>query len=97
MEQFVSEANELIKDGVILDGKKYALKISVVIADAPARAFLKCCKHPGGFFACERCTTKGETVTTNNFRKKSTKKTVTRVYPEVNCELRTKESFTNKS
>lgn len=52
--------------------------------DMPARAFIKCCKSHTGFYACERCTVKGETC--NH----------TRIFKETNCEERTAESFAEK-
>lgn len=51
----------------------------------PARAFIKCCKSHTGFFSCERCVVRGETVN----RK--------RIFKETNCEERTLESFKNKT
>lgn len=43
--------------------------------------YLKCIASHGGFSACERCTVKSMTI---NHR---------RVYPELDCPKRTKESF----
>lgn len=37
-----------------IDNKYYKLKIRNVIADAPARAWLKCVNQHGNKFACER-------------------------------------------
>lgn len=51
----------------------------------PARAFIKCCKSHTGFFSCERCNVKGETV--NN----------TRVFKDINCEERTLKTFRDKT
>lgn len=50
----------------------------------PARAFIKCCKGHTGFYSCERCTVKGETV--NH----------TRIFKEINCEERTVQAFREK-
>lgn len=96
LENFLDEANQLIKDGVTINGRQYAFKILGIIADSPARAFLKCCKYPGGFYACERCTIKGISQETNINRKKGNMKTSKRVYPQMDCELRTKKSFEDK-
>lgn len=49
--------------------------------DTPARSFIKKCKGHGGFYACERCETRGKTI--NNKR----------VYPSMTSTLRTKSSF----
>lgn len=81
LNDFIAEATELIKTGVNLHNTKYNFKIFCIIADSPARAYIKCCKPPGSFYACERCITKG--VTVNH----------TRVYPEIDSESRTKLSF----
>lgn len=96
LENFITEANNLINNGLILHMRNYKFKILGIIADTPARAFLKCCKNSGGFFACERCTTQGVSVSTNKRRQKGEKHTSKRVYPEINCKKRTKKSFEKK-
>ncbi|XP_024891314.1 uncharacterized protein LOC112467079 [Temnothorax curvispinosus] len=88
LHDFVEEAKHLINNGIELHGTRYFFKINAIIADSPARAFIKCCKPPNSFFACERCTTKGISV-----RKK---RSVKRVYPEMNSRKRSKESFLQK-
>lgn len=86
---FVKEAKRLINNGIELHGTRYSFKInaSKLIADSPARAFIKCCKPSNSFFACERCTTKGISVG---------KKRSIKIYPEMNSTKRSKESFLNK-
>lgn len=69
-------------------GKKYCVEIMAIVADSPARAFLKCCKAPGTFYACERCTTQGISVEIGKSKK--------RVYPQTDAELRTRQSFEEK-
>lgn len=81
------EAKHLISNGLEIRGKRYSFKIRVLIADAFARAFLKYCKQPNSFYACERCVTKG--ISVGKKRKK-------RVYSEMNCESRNKKSFQNR-
>lgn len=85
---FVVEENDLIENGIELYGKKYSIEIMAIVADSPARAFLKCCKAPGTFYACERCTTKGISVVIGRSKK--------RVYPQTDAELRTRQSFEEK-
>lgn len=84
LKDLVEEANIFISDGIILNETKYSFKISCIIADSPARAFIKSVKNANGFFACERCTIEGITV---NHK---------RVYPCMHCDLRTKKSFKKK-
>lgn len=40
----------------------YTFSLKYLICDAPARAFLKNIKGHSGFYACERCVTKGEKI-----------------------------------
>jgi len=77
-----------MNNGVQLNGKKYSFKICAIVADAPARAFIKYCKRHNSFYACERCTTKGVLV--------GKKRAIKRVYPKMNCKSRSKESFKNR-
>lgn len=84
LKDFVKEANKYISNGIVLNEIKYSFKIFCVVADSPARAFIKAIKNPGGFFACGRCTVEG--ITKNHKR----------VYPNTNCNLRTKDSFIEK-
>lgn len=81
LSDFVEEATNLIENGVVLADKLYSFVIRAFIADSPARAFIKCCKPPNSFYACERCITQGITI---NRR---------RVYPDIKSTDRTKESF----
>lgn len=53
LEDFIKEAEELVQ-GFIHEGEEYALKIHNVIADAPARAWLKNVNQHGSYYACER-------------------------------------------
>lgn len=85
---FVEEVNNLVENGIELYGKKYSIEIMAIVADSPARAFLKCCKAPGTFYACERCTTKGTSIGIGRSKK--------RVYPQTDAELRTQQSFKEK-
>ena len=81
---FVNEGASLINNALTITGKHYSFEIIGFVCDTPARLFIKSCKGHGGFYACERCIVIGSTI-----NKK-------RIYSEVDCELRTKDSFTNK-
>lgn len=85
---FVTEAINLTRNNLIINEKVYNFKIMGIIADAQARSFLKCVKPPGSFYACERCKTRGVSVGEKNKKK--------RIYPEMDCQLRTKNSFKKK-
>ncbi|ODM93164.1 hypothetical protein Ocin01_13518, partial [Orchesella cincta] len=45
----------LEEDGVIVNGTLYLVNVSCVVADAPARAFVKGIKPHTAYHACERC------------------------------------------
>jgi len=81
LEDFVQETIFLIQNGLNIGQRNFKLEIAGFSCDTPARSFIKKCKGHGGFFACERCVTRGKTV-----NKKI-------VYPSINSKLRTKRSF----
>ncbi|XP_063974061.1 uncharacterized protein LOC135160885 [Diachasmimorpha longicaudata] len=81
LNDFVKESKELTEGGLVINDKKYAFKITGIVGDAPARSYIKGTKGPGEFNSCERCTVPG--VTKDNKR----------VYAELNCSKRSKETF----
>lgn len=81
LEDFVQETITLIHNGFIIGQRHFKIEIVGLSCDTPARSFIKKCKGHGGFYACERCETRGKTI--NNKR----------VYPSINSKLRTKKSF----
>lgn len=40
--QFVNELNDVIRNGVVINGHKIAVKLRCFICDTPARVLLKC-------------------------------------------------------
>lgn len=56
---FVSECSTLEEQGIQLQGKQYGFRISCFVADAPARAFLKCIVSHNSLYACEKCILEG--------------------------------------
>ena len=59
LSKFVTELNDLLMNGVEIEGKVFKISIMCFICDRPARAFIKCIKGHTGFYACERCCVKG--------------------------------------
>ncbi|XP_051165282.1 uncharacterized protein LOC127284046 [Leptopilina boulardi] len=84
-EKFVTEMNQIILNGICINGVWYAVNFLGFICDTPARSFAKGTKGHVGFCSCERCAVHGITVN----RK--------RVFNETNSKLRTEDSFRNKS
>ncbi|XP_065658218.1 uncharacterized protein LOC136082724 [Hydra vulgaris] len=56
LDNFMVDANNLIKYGLHVDGKHVNIKISAFDCDAPARAFIKCIAGHTSKNGCERCT-----------------------------------------
>ncbi|XP_076820738.1 uncharacterized protein LOC143466046 [Clavelina lepadiformis] len=60
LEKFVKEMHEIDDVGVIYDdGKVYEIKLSNVICDTPARAFVKKTKGHTGYYGCDYCEQRG--------------------------------------
>lgn len=55
-----NELNSLKQNGIEVYGKNLKFVLKAIIADAPARAFIKQIKSHNAYFACERCYFKGE-------------------------------------
>lgn len=86
LKDFVEELNQLYRDGLMVDGQKYAVVVKAFICDRPARAFLKCIKNHGAYWACERCTVRGERVERRT------------IYPiDGTVDERTDDSFRNQT
>jgi hypothetical protein len=57
---FVNEMHDLETNGLSYGGTMYVVRINTLIADAPARSFVKCVKNHNAYFGCERCHRKGK-------------------------------------
>lgn len=60
LQNFVSELNGLLKNGLIVEDKQFEVECMCFICNRPARAIVKKIKEHSGYYACERCTTRGE-------------------------------------
>ncbi|XP_048002562.1 uncharacterized protein LOC125239113 [Leguminivora glycinivorella] len=56
---FVEECLRLEQNGLYVNGVKFEFRVSCIIADAPARAFIKCIKSHNSLHACEKCQQEG--------------------------------------
>lgn len=90
LKEFIEGASKLTENGIFIGNKHYLFEVSAFICDTPARAFIRCVKGHTGFYACERCETKGVSVRTKSKKKSK------RVYPETDSKRRTKKSFRKK-
>lgn len=57
---FISEAKELIVNGIVVNGVLKKVSVDVFVCDAPAKAFLLKIKGHSGFSSCTRCIQEGE-------------------------------------
>ncbi|KAJ8674526.1 hypothetical protein QAD02_005788 [Eretmocerus hayati] len=60
--KFIGELNTLEQEGIVIDGIVYKVEVMCIVADTPARAFIKKTKGHTGFCCCERCTVIGFNV-----------------------------------
>jgi len=59
---FVRDLKQVLLQGITYKNHQIQVIFNAFIADAPARAFLKCVKCHGGYSACEKCTIYGEYI-----------------------------------
>jgi len=83
LDEFVHEAIELCKNGIIIEEKLYKFSIRFIICDAPAKSFILCVKGFTGFHSCTKCVTKGKT------------KKNRRCFPKLNAERRRDQDFSD--
>lgn len=88
LEEFIDEVIKLMENNVTIENVTFEFEIFRFVCDTPARAFLKCIVSHTAFYSCERCTIEGKSIE----GKKKNKKTK-RVFGDMNCSERDKESF----
>ncbi|KYQ59976.1 hypothetical protein ALC60_00982 [Trachymyrmex zeteki] len=59
LHDFVEEASFLVQNVITIGQRVLKVEIIGISCDTPARSFIKKCKGHGGFYACERCETRG--------------------------------------
>lgn len=57
---FIHELNGLINNGLQFNNNNISIHLKGLIADAPARAYIKQVKGHSGYFGCEKCMVEGE-------------------------------------
>lgn len=60
LEDLITELSELIENGIRIKHKSFNIVLHSFICDAPAKAYVKCIKSPGGYSACDKCEEVGE-------------------------------------
>ena len=62
LRDFLIEYKELNENGLTVNQNHYFCKINALVCDAPARQYLKFIKSHNGYYGCERCVIKGESI-----------------------------------
>lgn len=57
---FVKEAQDLVTNGITVNGIIYPFKIRAFICDVPAQSFIKYTKGHTGYYSCSKCEAKDE-------------------------------------
>ncbi|CAL8141491.1 unnamed protein product [Orchesella dallaii] len=60
LQEFIADCKEMETNGLTVDDKIYYFRLSKILADAPARSFLKAVKNHNSYYGCERCNQRGE-------------------------------------
>jgi hypothetical protein len=59
LSNFILDCKSLETEGFVVEQTLYSFRISCILADAPARSFLKGIKNHNSYYSCERCIQKG--------------------------------------
>lgn len=62
LKDFVTEAEQLILNGIYINSKFYKVVLDVVCCDVPAKSFVLKIKSHNGFYSCTRCKIEGEYI-----------------------------------
>lgn len=84
LQSFVEEYNLIKESGLVFNKSRVDVEINALICDAPAKAYVTYVKNHTGYHGCSKCI-QGDFL--NNRM----------TFPQLDCHLRTDESFQNKS
>ncbi|XP_031639559.1 uncharacterized protein LOC116351578, partial [Contarinia nasturtii] len=85
LSKFVEEINNLTLNGMEIKGYFFSIKVRCIIADTPARVFLKGVRNFNHHAGCQRCITRGKSIRN------------TMSFPILNSPLRTDADFRSRS
>ncbi|XP_011706765.1 PREDICTED: uncharacterized protein LOC105461942 [Wasmannia auropunctata] len=84
LQDFVNEAKEICENGIYINGRNISCRITALICDAPAKAYVLCVKGHTGYSSCTKCTTEGEYIGKRM------------CFPEIDAPLRSDNDFVQK-
>jgi len=90
---FVKKVRHLQKNGITLENKTYKFEIENMLMDIPATTYVLGTKGHGGYFACRRCHTEGESVTLAGRVTKKGKPCQSVYYPQMDAAERSSDDF----
>jgi len=82
---FIGELNDLLQNGITIGHTTISVILKGIIADAPARAFIKQIKGHTGYYGCEKCEVEGIHLNNSVY------------FPDWTAPLRTDNSFIQHS
>ncbi|CAN7978556.1 unnamed protein product [Ixodes persulcatus] len=62
LSELIPELEELLENGLIINGRKLQISLKAFVCDAPARAFLLGIKSHTGYSCCGKCKVRGEYI-----------------------------------
>uniref|UniRef100_A0A182XQ09 Transposase domain-containing protein n=1 Tax=Anopheles quadriannulatus TaxID=34691 RepID=A0A182XQ09_ANOQN len=83
LRKLVDELKDILINGILINSAQIKINLRAIIADAPARAFIKGCAYFNATHGCMKCTCEGE------FRPLSN----TTTFKSINAPLRTDKEF----
>ena len=84
LSDIISELEDLFSNGICIGSRRCKVLLDCVIADAPARAYIRQVKLHSGFHSCERCTAVGA------YRDRKV------IFPFYACKMRNDADFRNR-
>ena len=62
LQQLIMELQEIMTSGIVVLGRHLRVKLQCVICDTPARCFIRQVKSHSGYYGCDKCTQRGNSV-----------------------------------
>ena len=101
LQQLIMELQEIMTSGIVVLGRHLRVKLQCIICDIPARCFIRQVKSHSGYYGCDKCTQRGNSVNRRmtfpllssplrndaNFRSQRQRSHHTGVSPFVGCPL----------
>ncbi|XP_046407945.1 uncharacterized protein LOC124172544 [Ischnura elegans] len=84
LRDFVNDLINVLDTGIDFNNRVVTVKLSGIVCDAPAKAFITCTKGHAGYFSCSKCSQEGRYIRGRV------------CYPSLDYALRTDEGFKSR-